>query len=487
MKKAKKILALLLAVVMVMGVLAGCNKPSTDDNGETVTLIVRTRNTGANEDFDRVMDYVNDMLEEKIGVRIELQLYSNTKEMNQQNDLDMASGDPIDLIWMNLSTYTNYVNEAGLLSLNDLMEEYAPGLKNSIRQAYWNALEVDGEIYAVPNQQIAVSQKAVLVQKDLAEEFGAFPEHIDSVEDIVPFIEWMVENHPEKYPVKNSTLNAYYSTSDNVFEAVPGVSFLRVDYSDPTKVVYDVREFAYKPVGYIWQEMQDGWVRPDMGTGVDESADTVAGKYAIMFDTNRPGIEAEYQAKYGGVEWLRVPIGSPYTTSTSLTSTLFGIPYTSEHPEKAMELLNLLHTDKELFNALMYGIEGVHYEKVSENKVAVKEKSGWDGYTSAWAFGNSFLAYAYGDQPENLAEETIRINESAQLSPIDGFKFDTAGWESVIANISATKTEYHESWYYEDAGSRYDAYMQKIKDAGVEDLIAAVQEALDEYWANKNK
>lgn len=486
MKTTKRLLAFLLVAVMALSLFTACGRKGAGDDGDVVTLVVRTRNSGANKDFDRVMAYVNELLEEKINVHIDLQLYSNTKEMNTQNDLDMAAGDPIDLIWMNMGTYTSYVNEEGLLPLNDLLEEYAPDLKGSIREAYWNALEVDGEIYAVPNQQIAVSQKAILVQKSLADEFGKFPEHVNSVEDVVPFIEWMIENHPELYPVYNSTMNIFYSQPENVFENVSGAAMLRVNYDDPTKVMYDVWEFAYKPVGYMYQEIQDRWIRPDMGTGVDESADLAAAKYAILFDTNRPGIEAEYASKYG-VEWLRVPVGNAYTTSTSLTSTLFGIPWTSEHPEKAVELLNLLHTDKEVFNALMYGIEGVHYNKVSENKVAVVENSGWDGYTSAWAFGNSFLAYAYGNQPENLAELTIAINESATLSPIDGFKFDPAGWESVIANVSAIKSEYHTSWFYGDAASRYDAYMQKLEDADLDGLIEAVQEQLDAYWAEKNK
>ena len=432
------------------------------------------------------MNYVNDMLEEKINVRIELQLYSNTTEMNQQNDLDMAAGDPIDLIWMNQSTYYAYVNEGGLKPLNDLLDEYAPGLKSSIRDAYWTALDMNGEVYAVPNQQIAISQRALLIQKSLFDEYGKFPEHVDEMEDMTPFLDWLVENHPEVYPLYTSTEDLYYSLPENVFENVAGASMLRIDYSDPTKVVYDVFEEHYKPTGVRYENLQKGWIHPGTATGADKSADLAAAKFAIIFDTNRPGIEVEYEAKYG-VEWVRIPVGDPYTTTKSLTSTLFGIPYTSEHPEKAVELLNLLHTDKEVFNALMYGIEGVHYDKVSENKVAVRADSGWGGYTSAWAFGNSFLAYAYGSQPEDLAEMTIAINESAELSPIDGFTFDPVGWESVITTLSAIKTEYHSGMAYENSAELYDAYMQKIKDANVDGLIAAAQAQLDEYWANKNK
>ena len=487
MKMARKVLALLLIAVLVAGVFAGCGGGSSADDGEVVTLIVRTRNTAANEDFDRVMEYVNDMLEEKINARIELQLYANTTEMNTQTDLDMAAGDPIDLVWLNQSTYVTYTNEGGLMPLNELMEDYAPGLKESIREAYWNALDINGEVYAVPNQQIAVSYKAMLVQKSYADAYGKLPEHINSMEPVEEFADWLVENAPEGvYAFNNSSINVYYSLPENENEAVSGASMLKVNYSDPTKVVQDVWHEFYKPTGVVHDEIEKGWVHPGVASGADLSADLVAGKFVCLFDTNRPGIEAEYKVRYGGVDWIRIPVGNPYTNTKSLTSTMFGIPYTSENPEKAMELLYLLHTDKELFNALAFGIEGVHYDKVSENKVAVKENSGWGGYTATWALGNSFLAYAYGDQDEDLAEQTIAINEAAALSPIDGFKFDPVGWESVIANINAIRTEYNTSYYYEDSATRYDAYMKKLKDANVDGLIAAVQEQLDAYWANKN-
>lgn len=492
MKTAKKILALLLVAVMALSVLIACAPADTGEStpkGDPVTLVVRTRNTAANEDFDTVLAYVNELLEEKINVNIELQLYANTTEMNTQNDLDFAAGTAVDLVWMNSSTYASYTNEEALLPLNELLETYAPGLKESMSENYWNALDIDGEVYAVPNQQIAVSHKAMLVQKKYADEYGKLPDHITSMDVVEDFADWLVANHPDVYAFKTSSMDAYYSLAENANEAVSGASMLRIEYDNPTEVVQDIWHEFYKPTGRIYEEIQKGWIHPGVASGVDLSADLLAGKFVCLFDTNRPGIETEYQARYGGgnVEWIRIPVGDAYTTSKSLTSTLFGIPYTSKNPEKAVELLNLLHTDKELFNALAFGIEGVHYDKVSDNKVAVKENSGWGGYTATWALGNSFLAYAYGDQPEDLAEETKAINASAEMSPIDGFSFKTTGWEDVIANVSAIRSEYNNCHMYENSAELYDAYIAKLEAANIQGLIDACQEQLDAYWAEKNK
>ena len=89
--------------------------------------------------------------------------------------------------------------------------------------------------------------------------------------------------------------------------------------------------------------------------------------------------------------------------------------------------------------------------------------------------------------PEGIAEETKKLNNEAKLSPIDGFKFDPAGWEDVIANITAVRTEYNDAHVYEDSATRYDAYQEKLENAGLSDLIEAVQEQLDAFLAEKNK
>ncbi len=70
-----------------------------------------------------------------------------------------------------------------------------------------------------------------------------------------------------------------------------------------------------------------------------------------------------------GREVVTSSIVSPYVTNASTTGAMTAISSTSKHPEKAMELINLVNTDSTLRNLLMFGIEGTHYEKVSDNQI----------------------------------------------------------------------------------------------------------------------
>lgn len=53
--------------------------------------------------------------------------------------------------------------------------------------------------------------------------------------------------------------------------------------------------------------------------------------------------------------------------------------------------------------------------------------------------------------------------------------------------MNAIRSEYNSCHTYENSAELYDAYMAKLKAANVDRLIAAVQEQLDTYWAEKNK
>ncbi|UKI37606.1 MAG: hypothetical protein L6V93_05740 [Clostridiales bacterium] len=48
---------------------------------------------------------------------------------------------------------------------------------------------------------------------------------------------------------------------------------------------------------------------------------------------------------------------------------------TSKHPDAALKVLELANTDRDFFNAVAYGKEGVQYEKVGDNHIKENRKS----------------------------------------------------------------------------------------------------------------
>ena len=54
--------------------------------------------------------------------------------------------------------------------------------------------KVDGELYAVPNQQIIARQMGVVIRKDMAEKYGFNMDSMKSIHDIEPFLDEIVKN-----------------------------------------------------------------------------------------------------------------------------------------------------------------------------------------------------------------------------------------------------------------------------------------------------
>ena len=65
-----------------------------------------------------------------------------------------------------------------------------------------------------------------------------------------------------------------------------------------------------------------------------------------------------------GYEVVVSPIMETSITNASARGAITAVNANSAHPEKAVELLNLINTDEYLRNLLNYGIEGVHWERV---------------------------------------------------------------------------------------------------------------------------
>lgn len=494
-----KKVSIFLVAAMLMGVLAGCGDATTGNVSETaestpvssettvtpevkedpVTVIMRTRCANDASDMERVLAYVNELLLEKANIQLELQLASNIKELDQMNELSFAAEEAFDIIWMNSSTYSTYAEEGSVIPLDDLLAEYAPELLETIDQKYFDLSAYKGEHYAVPCQQIMVTYTGYMVQKQYFDEYGKLNTHLESYEDIYPFLDWLVEKHPEMYPVYGANLENVRFLQ--MYEQLGGAKVVSIKKDDPYTALI-AREDMYKPVGLYYNWMQKGYVRSDMGKGVDESADLAANKYVVLADASRPGIEAEYFAKKG-VEWVKVEVGEPYMTSASVKATMLGVPYTSKNPEAAVKLLNLLFTDAEVFNALMFGIEGVHYVMDPECDTHVKtvKDSGWNVYQGGWAFGNQFLMYTYDTQSKTVWEETKALNDSAIASPLGAFIFDPSSVETEIAQLNAVLSEYKEINRFEDSAEKYDEMMVKLKAAGYDKLKAEVEKQIADY------
>lgn len=190
-------------------------------------------------------------------------------------------------------------------------------------------------------------------------------------------------------------------------------------------------------------------------------------------------------------------------TNASARGALTAINKNSEHPEKAMELINLINTDEYLRNLLNYGIEGVHWEKVEVDEAEAKEAEGKpyvydfkvklieekkkDYAVPYWVQGGLFNTYVLDNEPIDKWAEFKEFNDASQEAPSFGFDFDLEPVSTQIAGFRNVLDEFGKSLYTGsvDPDEYVPQLLKKLEATGVQDVIDEMQKQIDEWKASK--
>jgi len=498
----KKFLAVLLVAVMVLGMLAACNQEKPEETKVNDTpkqtqpketdpkptekedpVHLKWMTYGAIQDqagYTEVMEALNKLLLEKINVTVEFVGVPHG-EITQKADLAMSSGEVYDIMWVSnwVNDYATLVRKEALLPLEDLVAEYGQDLTAYMDQKYMDMCKINGVLYAIPCLQTMNEQQAILIQKQYADEFGLTTRHIENISELDEFFAWFVKKYPDMYGHNFYASSLYLAAN---YEGLGGGCY--INKNDPTNVVWDVANKFANEMDYKYVE--NGFLPANYATRTDTSADMAANRFVAYQYKNTPDIDSQLLERHG-VEFVKVAIGEPYLKSTASRATALAIPYTSENPEAAMKLLNLMYTDKEVYNLLMYGIEGKHHNKVNENRVEVIADGGWDLTSTQWCYGSVFNAWCYGTQADNVHELTKAMNDTSTPSPVTGFSFDTTPVSAEIAQVNAVNAEFKNFQFYEDHDERYQEWKDKMISAGIGTIVAECQRQLDEWRAATGK
>lgn len=182
----------------------------------------------------------------------------------------------------------------------------------------------------------------------------------------------------------------------------------------------------------------------------------------------------------------------PVATTLTITNLMWGIPQNSTDPERAMMLMNMLYTDKDLINLLDWGIEGKHYVKVSDNMIdfpaGVDAKNSGYYLGLSWVFGNQFLSYVFkGDDPD-IWKKMDEFNKSAKKSRALGFNFNVESVKTEITAVTNVVNQYQKGIETGtlDPDKALPDYKAKLKSAGIDKIIEEKQKQLD-AWTKMNK
>lgn len=502
----KRVIATLLAGLMTMSMLTGCgnseapaaneSKPAESKTEETAETSAETESEASAEesgetvtikwcipgdkqpDHDIVLEDVNKKIKEKLNVQLDLDIIPQG-EFNDRMKLASTAGETFDLVftanWLN--SFDENMSRDAFLPITDLVAEYGQDMVASMPDWLLDVAKVDGELYAIPNQQIIARQMGVVVRKDMADKYGLDLTSMKSIRDIEPFLDEIVKNEPEIFPIDKRTEALYEETYETVG------SYASVNKETGEILPYSEAIADQMRLDNEWY--QKGYIREDIATVTDNSADVKANRYAVSLSSYKPGWDAEYTNRQG-MDYISIPIEGAYVGATSGIETMTAVNVNSEHPEEAIKLLNLVYTDKEIFNELLFGIEGTHYNVVSENHVEVIPDAGYNFGANAWRIGNQFNAWYMPGQEDGVWEATDKLNKEATVSSLRGFTFDQSNVQAEMAQLAAVTAEYKNGQFTtNDIEAFITEYQEKMEQAGIQTVVDEVNTQIEAWKAAK--
>ena len=320
--------------------------------------------------------------------------------------------------------------------------------------------------------------------------YGIDVSNVKDYASLEPVLKAIKEKDPNVVPF---AMNKSYGGPSDDFDyvAVDGLPFVVDLKGDTTKIVdrYTIPRYV-ENLKTLHKYYEAGYIPKDVATsdtGYDLSQDT----WLVREETVGP-------ADYGNSLLTRVanrkieikPFTELYKKNNTTQVANFVISNNSKNKEKAMEVLNLLNTDPELLNGLVYGPEGKNWEKVAGKENRVKVLDGYNGNThmSGWNTGNNWILYINENVTDEQIAQSKKDLETAKESPALGFIFNTDKVKSEITALTNTLNQFAGAINTGTVDPEVEVpkMLEKLKSEGAyQKVLDEMQKQYDEFLASK--
>lgn len=448
-------------------------------------LTVSSQNKG----IPAVEEQLNKLTNAKINTTIKLVPISYGS-YEQQMNLMMASNEKLDLFVTESKSYGTQVGQGRLVPLDELIDKHGPNIKKYVDSAYLDAARMNGKVYWVPSIRDFAANRGLVMRKDLVDKYKFDLSKIKTYDDLDPIFQTIKDGEPGMIPVvgytpKNPHAMTFVYKDFDILGNNIGVTRLS-DESLKVVNLYETPEYA----GYLdtvrrWYNA--GFIAKDAATTKDNANDLVKANRTFSYLTSmKPGFETQ-ASRSVGKEMVSVELIPARTLTNNITVFMWSIAKNSKDPARAMMFLDLMYSDKEIINLLDWGIEGKDYVKAGDNIIdyptGVNATNVEYGLNLNWLFGNSFLSYIFKPDPADLWDRMSNFNKSAKKSPALGFTFDVTPVKTEAATVTNVINQYQlglETGTL-DPKKELPEFNKKLKEAGIDKVIAEKQKQLDEW------
>lgn len=470
---------------------AASGSSSSPDNGsKPVELTMAFMNFGTLTDIKSVQDEINKITSAKINATVKL-MPIDISAWAQQTNLLLAGNEKLDLlVTSSFYNYSSQVAKNQLLPLDDLLAQYGTGIKDTMNEKIYNGTKIDGKIYGIPSVRDTAADYGMIMRKDIVDKHGIDLSALKTFEDLGTVFQTIKDKEPGLIPLVQNTQSQTVASimyNKDIDMLGDGLGAMMINKND-LKVVnmFDTQEYK-DAVALARKWYEAGYVMQDAATTQETGNSLVkAGKAFGYLSNMKPGFEQQ-DSKVDGHEMVAVRFTKPVTQSTSANGFMMSIPRNSKYPDRAMQLLNLLYTDKDIVNLLDNGIEGKHYVVNADGTIKVPDGATDVGYVfNQWEIGNNALARVWEGTPPDIWDQIKKFNDSAIFSKALGFTFDASPVKTEVAAATNVLNQYKLGL---ESGSLDPALISefnaKLKAAGLDKIIAEKQKQLD-AWAAAN-
>lgn len=441
------------------------------------------------QDMATVQEAVNKITKAKINATVKLQPQTFADYIQKMNTT-VASGENFDIAWVSNWNWDYVTNQSkgAFIPLDDLMAKYAPTLGKSMPQFVWDATKIGGKVYGIPNYQTVTNKQGFLIQKKYADKYNLDVNSIKKIEDLEPFLAKVKAGESKDVVPFLMDRNGRFGNMFRGYGLEQIASVVGVDLKNPDKVInmYETPQYAqYLDLAKNWHDK--GYINDNAATLKNKADIEKTGNAVVqVHNVLKPGVETQFKTANGGNDVIAIPTTEVWAGTGSIITTMQAISKTSKNPERAMMFINLLNTDKELFNTISFGVEGKHYTKNADNTIKINKEAGYVPNAS-WVFGNTFNGLLVEGTDPNVVANTQKENETAKPSPLMGFKFVNTAVTAEIANIATVIDQYRPGLETGTvaASEKLKEFQDKLKAAGVDKVIAEAQKQLDEWKKTK--
>lgn len=491
----KRLLTVFLSVVLAL-MAAGCGTKSVSNvpaEGGVVTLSYYVVGDEPPE-FDKVFNLINGITEKKIGVRI------NPKFVVPDNySLVVSSGEAFDMIYVaDWLQYWDFAAKNAFTEIPDEMIKQNAPVTIAQSGDFLNAGKVDGKRYAIPQMAKNLYSNVYLVRGDFMDKYN-IPEII-TLDDFGKYLDAVANNETGITPYDARGDEAwrlpaiFYNEMKWVSPGPPSAAshvlveaevekpelFMAIDKPETVEFSRKMKEWNKK--GY--------WSKSAMANKISPYDSFMGGKSASAIVSLATANVALTETSADDRKSWDVRAFNIYNTridSTSYMTSGVAFGKNTKHLDKALQFVDLVHSDKELYRLLSFGVENEHYKLVGDSKydttgMATNRYPGTGGFQHG-LYGSKWSLNPVGEYPK-ADEMRAKLNAIYKPSRVLDFRVNTTNFSGTVAALNDIYAQYtapRMMGFVDDVDAAIALEKQKLLDAGISEYMVDLQKQMDEY------